>query len=48
MKKRKDSFKEYENYSSDEYKENVLKKFSKKNFVYEQSITISPYLSLEP
>ena len=32
-KKRKDSFKEYENYSSDEYKENVLKKFSKKNLI---------------
>ena len=32
-KKRKDSFKEYENYSSDEYKENVLKKFSKKNIM---------------
>lgn len=28
--KRKDSLKEYEMYSSDEYKENVLKKFSKK------------------
>ena len=32
-KKRKDSFKEYENYSSDEYKENVLKKFTKKNLI---------------
>ena len=32
-KKRKDSFKEYENYSSDEYKENILKKFSKKNLI---------------
>ena len=31
--KRKDSLKEYEMYSSDEYKENVLKKFSKKNIM---------------
>ena len=32
-KDRKDSLKEYEMYSSDEYKENVLKKLSKKNLI---------------
>ena len=31
--KRKSSFEEYCNYSSDEYKENVLKKFSKKHLI---------------
>ena len=31
--KRKSSFEEYYNYSSDEYKENVLKKFSKKHLI---------------
>ena len=32
-KKRKDSLKAYEMHSSDEYKENVLKKFTKKNLM---------------